>query len=97
MREEKKKVKSIVGGGAGSKFLLNIQFQTNYRQALQFILSDKNIFIKYIPLIPQTPALYISISIKTLHKLQLQMAHTNKSKVNKKESGGKNERRKEES
>ena len=46
MREEKKKVKSIVGGGAGSKFLLNIQFQTNYRQALQFILSDKNIFLK---------------------------------------------------
>ena len=46
MREEKKKVKSIVGGEAGSKFLLNIQFQTNYRQALQFILSDKNIFLK---------------------------------------------------
>ena len=65
MREEKKKVKSIVGGGAGPKFLLftpsfdlhwerlsdkitliNIQFQTNYRQALQFILSDKNIFLK---------------------------------------------------
>ena len=59
---------------------------------LSWILKKKN-FINYckinILFIPQTPALYISISIKTLHKLQLQMAHTNKSKVNKKESGGK--------
>lgn len=59
---------------------------------LPWILKKKKTFINYckinIPLIPQTP-LYISISIKTLHKLQLQMAHTNKSKVNKKESGRK--------
>lgn len=67
--------------------------QKTAMKLLSWILKKKKTFINYckinIPLIPQTPALYISISIKTLHKLQLQMAHTNKSKVNKKESGGK--------
>lgn len=68
--------------------------QKTAMKLLSWILKKKKTFINYckinIPLIPQTPALYISILIKTsLHKLQLQMAHTNKSKVNKKESGGK--------
>lgn len=65
--------------------------QKTAMKLLSWILKKKT-FLNYckinIPLIPQTP-LYISISFKTLHKLQLQMAHTNKSKVNKKESGGK--------